>query len=166
MSNNGQSTRDAYLESCVQTATPQKLHLLLIDGAIRFALQAKRHVERDETLAAATATDRCRKVVAEMLASVRAEDSEISKNLADIYLFLYRTLVDVRFQDQTSKMDEVLQVLQIERETWSQVCQKHGSKLGPESKVPPPRALISQPAPLDLSDHNYGPAGPGFSLEA
>lgn len=166
MSNYGQSTRNSYLESSVQTASPQKLHLLLIEGAIRFALQAKQSAESGDVMAASKASDRCRKIVAEMLASVRSDQSEISKNLADIYLFLYRTLVDVQFREESSKLDDVLQVLEVERETWIQVCEKHGATLGSKSNVSPPIAPLSRTDSLDRSDHNYGPAGPGFSLEA
>lgn len=168
-----QSTRDAYLDSHVQTATPQRLHLLLIEGAIRFATQSKHHFEREDPQAAVEAIARCRKIVAEMLASVRADDSEIARSLSDIYLFLYRTLATVQFHLEPSKIDEVLRILEIERETWRLVCQKHGSLLGQgvgqsvASNSPSPLGTTVNPpsAPVNSIVDHYGPAGPGFSLE-
>ena len=43
-----------YLESKVLTAPPYRLHLMLIEGAIRFGRQAAEALERGDQVAAAT----------------------------------------------------------------------------------------------------------------
>jgi len=72
-------------------------------------------------------------------------------------------------------------VLEVERETWRQVCQKLGSKKGEEGPTPSPLPGVSAPqtapaAPLPASAPPLGPvpgssgfddsAPSGFSLEA
>ena len=120
------STREAYLSSQVNTATPQKLHLMLLDGALRFGLLAKQ--SWDDDVARDQALTRCRTITGELLASVRAYDSEISKQLADIYQFIYLTVVEGQVNADASKIDEAMQVLEVERETWRQVCDKFGAE--------------------------------------
>ena len=46
------NARDTYLETQVKTATPQKLQLMLVEGAIRFAHQAIHHWEQQDEPAA------------------------------------------------------------------------------------------------------------------
>ncbi|UCG17857.1 MAG: flagellar protein FliS, partial [Phycisphaerales bacterium] len=38
-------TPNSYLRNAVMTATPEQLHLMLYDGAIRFTLQARDAIE-------------------------------------------------------------------------------------------------------------------------
>ena len=78
------TARDSYLASQIETATPQKLQLMLIDGAIRFGSQAKHKWEEGDDEAAADALIRCHKIVGELLASVRSGESEMSHRLSDI----------------------------------------------------------------------------------
>ncbi len=120
------STREAYLSSQVNTATPQKLQLMLLDGALRFGLLAKQ--SWDDEVARGEALTRCRTIAGELLASVRGNDSEISKQLADIYQFIYLTVVEAQVNTDVSKIEEAMQVLEVERETWRQVCEKFGSE--------------------------------------
>ncbi|GAF98064.1 unnamed protein product, partial [marine sediment metagenome] len=42
------STSDRYLESAVRTAPPQKLHLMMIEAAIRFCQTANGYLEAEQ----------------------------------------------------------------------------------------------------------------------
>jgi len=161
------SAREAYVAAQVHTATPQKLQLMLIDGALRFAAVAKdswgEDVARDEALT------RCRKIMTELLASVRAGDSECSDKLADIYFFVYRTIVDAQVNVDQSKLSDAMKVLEVERETWRQVCEQFGSEqpaAGPAADashgIPAPSILTH----LGTSSTSVPAPDKGFSLEA
>ena len=163
------STREAYLSSQVNTATPQKLHLMLLEGALRFGLLAKQ--SWDDDVARGEALTRCRTITGELLASVRADDSEISKQLADIYQFIYLTVVEAQVNTDVSKIDEAMQVLEVERETWRQVCDKFGAETAKDGARLD--AEMNQPSDSPSITPHVGPrlgAGPvssdGLSLEA
>ncbi len=163
----------AYLEAAVQTATPQKLQLMLIEGAIRFATEAKENWCEPVSYELLEATRRCQSIIAELYGGIRQESSEVAKKTADLYLFLYREIVDVLAEHDPKKLDGVLEILEIERETWRQLCDAmpeapqpiDGMSAGPVEVVAADDREIEQPtygAPLT---HSSG-GEDGLSLEA
>ena len=160
---------DEYLATQVTTATPQKLQLLLIEGATRFTTQAKQLIEQGNLEAGADALVRAREIVAELLASAAGGESEIGRRLSGVYLFLFRSLSEAHNEADLDKLDEVLRVLEIERETWRMVCERFGatSNSGDQSNTIPGADAGSLPQSLPTldvqpSDTTTG----GFSLEA
>jgi len=111
-----------YLETEVLTATPQKLQLMMINGALKFANQAKSLRAHDP----ATAWEkliRCREIVAEVLGSLKPDGSEVMKTVAGIYIFLFQELTNVQADDDYERLDGVITVLEEERQTWVELCQ-------------------------------------------
>jgi len=119
-----QHARDAYLEAQVLTAPPQKLRLMLIDGAIRFARQALRHWEQQQLELAVEALVRCRAIVAELLASIDIEASPLTRRVAALYAFLYRQLTTAHAEHDRRRVEEVIEVLTVDRETWWLLCER------------------------------------------
>jgi flagellar protein FliS len=115
---------DSCLETQVRTATPQKLQLMLIEGAIRFANETVRHWGADDAEASFESLNRCRKIVSQLLHSVRPDMSEPAKRAAAVYLFLFQTLTDIQLHRERHRMPEVLKVLESERQTWQIVCEE------------------------------------------
>lgn len=119
------SPHDTYLEAQVRTATPQRLRLMLIDGALRFARQTlalwddpqQRGVCRE-------ALGRCRDIVHELYAAIRADQCPAGKTVKAVYLFLYQQLASASLTHDRQKVRDVISVLEEERETWRQVCQQ------------------------------------------
>jgi flagellar protein FliS len=103
-------------------ASPQKLQLMLIEGAMRFANEAQRHWDEGRTEAAFESLSRCRRIVAELLDNVRPEMSAAARRATAVYLFLFQTLTDIRLHRQRKRIGEVLQILEAERHTWQLVC--------------------------------------------
>lgn len=112
----------AYLESQVMTATPQKLRLMLIDGAIRLARKAVRYWQAEQNQQALKAITRCRKIVSELLSSIRLDQSELTKQAAMLYLSLYKQLTEAQLRRDSHLVHEAIVVLEVERKTWQQVC--------------------------------------------
>ena len=119
-----QDVQATYLEAAVQTATPQKLRLMLIDGAIRFATRAKQQWCRPISYEVLEDLRRCQQIVAELYSSVRRDENDVAQKTADLYLFLYREVLAAPADTDTTRLDGVLRVLEIERETWRQVCEQ------------------------------------------
>jgi flagellar protein FliS len=115
-----------YLESKVLTAPSYRLHLMLIDGAIRFGRQASEALRRGEPLAAATPLLRVIDIVGEMLAGVRNQDAELNKQLTDLYWFLFRLASEAKIHSDAEKLAVLLRLLEYERQSWQMLCDKLG----------------------------------------
>jgi len=158
------SARENYLATEVMTATPQKLQLMLIEAAIRSAQMARQkwHDEKDDE--ACESLIHAQQVVGEMLASLNREVApELVEKVAAVYIFVFRSLMEANQQRSEEKLDDALRVLEIERETWRQVCEKLGSKKKPEER---PAAAEHIPDLTPNSDATVESSGTGFSLEA
>jgi flagellar protein FliS len=116
------NVHDSHLETQALTATPQKLQLMLIEGAIRFANETVKHWNENEAEAACESLIRCRKIVSELLNNVRPDMSEAGKRAASVYLYLFQTLTDIQLHREQRLMADVLKVLEVERETWQTAC--------------------------------------------
>ncbi|MCC9607661.1 flagellar protein FliS [Blastopirellula sp. JC732] len=114
---------NSYLETEVLTATPQKLQMLLIGGAIRFAQQAQHLKDAGQDEAAWEALLRCRGIITEILINIRPQVTPLAGQVAGIYLYLFRELSDIQISDQYEKISSLIPVLEEERETWRQLCE-------------------------------------------
>lgn len=113
---------NSYLETEVLTATPQKLQLMLIGGAIRFANQAQQLKTAGQDEAAWEALLRCRGIITEILINIKPQITPLAGQVAGIYLYLFRELSDIQISDQYEKIASLVPVLEEERETWRQLC--------------------------------------------
>ncbi len=86
----GIPTNSQYLESKLLTAPPQRLHLLLIEGAIRFGRQAEALLRRNDVIAADTFLMRAIDIAGELLVAVRQNKSAINDKLASFYGYVFR----------------------------------------------------------------------------
>lgn len=132
--------RDAYLHTEVMTATPQKLQLMLIEAMMRFARQAQVHWQQGQDEQAGEAVIRCQEIVSELLCGLRPEQNpELTQQIAAIYMFLFRRLCDAHVGHDSQAIDDVVRVLEVERETWRQVCEQLGSRL----EIPAPHINVA-----------------------
>ena len=146
-----------YLESKVLTASPQRLHLMLIEGAIRVGRQAEESLRKGERAAAATPLLRMIDIVGELLAAVRANKSDLNKKIADQYWFLLRRVSEAKINSNAEALAEALRLLDYERQTWQLLCEKLSADTQTGPTVPHPKALAASRA---------NGAKSGFSVEA
>lgn len=143
--------RDTYLEARVLTAPPQRLHLMLIEGALRYGRKAEEALRRGDSVEASPALVRTIDILGEMLASVRQKKTELNRKIADFYWFLFRRVTEAKISDDADKLAEVLELLEYERQTWQLVCDRLESE--------------TSHAPLPVRTP-YAGAAPSLSLEA
>lgn len=113
----------AYLETQIITATPQKLRLLLIEGAIRFANQAVAAYEAGNQQECFDLIARCRDIGSELLIAINPDGHEITNATRSIYGFVIVALAEAELKQSLDKIPGVLRVLEEERITWTQVCE-------------------------------------------
>ena len=114
-----------YLRDAVLTATPEQLHLMLYDGAIRNATQAREAILRKDYETSYEKLTRAQHIMLEMQNGLNYDvNRELCERVAAIYGFLYRKLVDANIHRRVEDIDDALKVLRIERETWQILVDK------------------------------------------
>src|SRR5262245_48590612 len=116
--------RDAYLETQVLTATPQRLRLMLIEGAIRKVTAAQAAFDTGDWPKASADLGHCRDIVTELIAGIDPEQTPVAKQILSVYMFLYSALVESQFGRDAGNLKDILRVLEEERQTWRAVCEQ------------------------------------------
>jgi len=166
------SARDSYLTTEVMTATPQRLQLLLLDGAVRYCEQARQHWEDSDFGPATESLIRAQDIISEILSNLNKEvDAELVKKVAAIYAFIFRCLMEACILRDVKKLDDAVRILHIERETWRALGEQVGSPPAASARVDstsfqdqpalPAAPPVMETDPLTMDEYTGG-----FSLDA
>jgi flagellar secretion chaperone FliS len=120
---------NTYLEQQVFTATPQKLRLMLIEGAVRFsqrAIEAHAQQNREDFQ---NKMIRTRDIVCELLTSIQNVKNDITNQARALYAFLLRECTEIQLTEAGERLTGVIKVLEEERITWSKLCEMHPKTL-------------------------------------
>jgi flagellar protein FliS len=126
-----------YLESKVLTSPPHRLHLMLIEGALRFGRQADEALRRGDRTAASAPMLRVMDIVGEMLAGVRGQKSAVNTRLSELYWFLFRLVSEAKLESDGEKLAAAMRLLEYERQTWQMACDKVGGGSRPPATTSP-----------------------------
>ena len=108
-----------YLRTKIFTATPEQLQLMLYDGALRFGEQARVALEQKNYEQSYNMISRCQKIITEMHSSLKPDVApDLCKKMSALYNFIYMKLVDANLEHEVAKLDEALNILRYQRETW------------------------------------------------
>ncbi|NOZ38709.1 MAG: flagellar protein FliS [Planctomycetes bacterium] len=159
-----QPSREQYLESKVFTASQPQLHMMLLDGALRFGNQAKEiWAEKSDFSLVEQPLTRMFDIVEELLQGLACGEGEISAQLAEQYAFVYRELAVCRINENLDLLDGCMDILSFQRETWNLASEQM------ESEQAAPKVAQSKPTmphmPL-MDSGNTTQVSAGFSLEA
>jgi len=152
--------RQNYLQADVQTATPQKLQLMLVEAAIKNVHRTKKAWEEERFEAAFDSLALAQDIIAEILSSLDKENNpDLAGKIASIYVFIFRCLTEGGMTHDPNKLDDALRVLNAERETWRQVCEKFGTSVDGKSSGAGSSSGVHSSARLDLSTDSVGRSG-------
>ena len=112
----------SYQENAVLTATPERLVVMLYDGAGRFLRQSAAAMRAGEIERSNRAMQRGEAIVDELLATLNMDAGELAESLRDLYLFCRRTLNEARVDRYAEKIDAVCGLLADLRSSWAQVA--------------------------------------------
>jgi flagellar protein FliS len=134
---------DTYLRTKVMTATPEQLQLMLYDGALRFAEQAKSALQKGDFEQSYNAISRAQKIITELSCSLKHELApDLCGRLSSLYNFVYRKLLEANIDHNLSAVDEALSILRYQRETWALLLEQLGKK-----KAAAAATMIDMPSP-------------------
>ena len=132
-----------YLRTRVMTATPEQLQMMLYDGAIRFAEQAKAALEAEDYEKSYAAISRVQKILTEMSCGLKHDVlPELCEKLSALYSYVYRRLIDANVKRDAEALEEAITLLRYQRETWSLLLEQLG-----KAKAGIAAAKINMPAP-------------------
>ncbi|MCP3904958.1 MAG: flagellar export chaperone FliS [Planctomycetes bacterium] len=121
------TTPNPYLRTKVMTASPAELRLMLLDGAIKFLRQGKAGLESQDYEASYTGLSRCQNILMELINALQPEQSpDVCDKLAGLYTFMYTRLINASTERDPAIAQEVLDLLEYERETWVLVMDQLG----------------------------------------
>lgn len=116
-----------YLRTKVLTATPEQLQLMLYDGAIRFAEQAKIALGEKNFEQSFTLLSKAQKIITELNCGLKHDVApDLCGKLAALYNFVFRKLVEANTEHTIAPLDEALKILNYQRETWQLLLQQVG----------------------------------------
>src|SRR3954470_18935457 len=116
-----------YLRMRVMTATPEQLQMMLYDGAIRFAEQARTALQEKNYEKSYHLISRVQKILAEMSGSLKHDIfPELCGKLSALYNFAYRKLIEANVDHTIESLDEAVNVLRYQRETWALLLDQLG----------------------------------------
>ena len=121
-------THDAsaeYLRNAVNTASPEQLHMMLLDGAVRFSKQAREAIEKRDYETSCDKLIRAQKIIVQLQNGLRPEvNRELCEQMASLYSFIYNRLVDANLAHEVKPIDDALVILHEQQDTWRIVIDK------------------------------------------
>lgn len=113
---------NAYRESAVLTASPERLVILLYDGARRFLTQASVAMTEGRHDVASDRLGRAEAIIDELLETLDLSAGEVAERLQGLYLFFRRHLFEARMHQDAERADAVNRLMGELRDAWAEVA--------------------------------------------
>lgn len=111
-----------YRKTSVETATPEKLLLMLFDGAIKFSRQAKQELEKGNIAQAHEFLIKTQNILSELHDTVDIDAGEVAKNLKGLYAFYRLEVVKANVQKDAKLLGPVIDFLVDFRTMWEEAA--------------------------------------------
>ena len=113
----------AYKQQSIMTAPPERLVVMLYDGAIRFFFQSAAALREGARPIALERMQRGEAIIDHLIGTLDMErGGAIAQNLEGIYVFCKRLLMEARADNDAEKVDLVRGYLAELRESWAQLA--------------------------------------------
>lgn len=108
-----------YQATQIQTASTGELVLLLYDGAVRFLSRAQAALAERRLDDASADLVRAQEIMLELLAGLDlGRGGVLAANLRELYLFIYKTLLEANLRKDGTAIATVLRLLEPVRSAW------------------------------------------------
>lgn len=135
------------------TASPQQLHLLVVEGALRNARLARETMQQSDRAEAGEALAVCRDLLTELIGGLNPQHApELAAQLKAMFTSMYYQLMEADIHWDAARVDKVIDALAIHRDTWLEVLSGLGQQAG-----------TATASAGDAAGGATGPAGPSFA---
>lgn len=98
---------------------------MLLEGAIRFTKQGREGLAQSDHEATYEGLSQAKAIIMELINALRPEVApELCERMTALYVFMYKRLVDANLEKRVDMVDDVLRLLEYERETWVMLMDK------------------------------------------
>jgi flagellar protein FliS len=114
---------NVYRQTEAQSRTPLELVVMLYDGALRFAAQARTAIERKDIPARREAISRALAIMSELQSTLNIEKGgAIAESLDGLYVYITGRLLDGASKQDLRPIDEATNVLTTLRDAWATIA--------------------------------------------
>jgi flagellar secretion chaperone FliS len=118
------TAQQAYRDSAILTAPPERLVVMLYDGANRFLIQGATAMRAGDLTMMNDRLRRAEAIITELRATLDMSAGEVASNLESIYSFCQRLLLEARLNQDAEKIEQVAKLLRELRDAWDEVAGK------------------------------------------
>ncbi|HKN93320.1 MAG TPA: flagellar export chaperone FliS [Thermoleophilaceae bacterium] len=113
----------AYKESAILTAPPERLVVMLYDGIRRFLYQAAVAMREGNIESTNNRLQRAEAIIDELNATLdMSAGGEVASNLRSLYVFSKRHLMQARLKRSPEMIEEVSKILDTVGDAWRQIA--------------------------------------------
>ena len=119
----GKNPTRAYLAQRIDTASPEELAAMLLEGAERFLLQAAAAIRRNEIMEKARLVDRVSQIMQKLLGMLNPDaDRQLVDKLHGIYIWWIKEMFEGSRFNQPEQLEQVVRQMEAMREAWAQLA--------------------------------------------
>jgi flagellar protein FliS len=138
-----------YLESLIQSASPARLRLLLIEKAVGLCdLLSGQWQDSPESASWDGPSIQLADILTELLSGVSQGNTPVAKKVADLYVFLIQHQNKAVEAGDATMIAEIRKVLDTEAETWRMVCAQSASVNENRSTTPASKSIAPMDRPI------------------
>lgn len=109
-----------YKKNQINTATPEKLTLMLYNGAIKFCNIASEAIDENNINLAHTNIIKAQNIITHFRATLDFK-YPVAQEFENVYSYVFERLVEANLKKDKEILEEVLEHLREMRDTWSEV---------------------------------------------
>lgn len=114
-----------YQQTQIQTATPEKLLIMLYNGAINFLNKSKVYMEEKDFAQTNTFLLKAQAIITEFMNTIDWEPNpDFAQNLYSLYEFMNYTLIQANIHKDPAKVDIVIDLLKTLKSAWEEAAIK------------------------------------------
>ncbi len=125
-----------YTKTNVETASQGKLVVMLFNGAIQRAEEAKRQIEKGRLQEVHNNLVRAQEIMGELRGALNMQAGEIATNLDRIYEFCQHLLIKANVQKSPAPIEDAVRLMTDMRDTWEEAFKQAAAEAaGPAPQI-------------------------------
>lgn len=116
-----QQKMNAYTRVDVETASQGKLIVMLFNGAIKRAEEAKRQMERGDRQSVHNNLIRAQEIMAELRGALNMKAGDVASNLDRIYEYFQHLLITGNVRKDPQPVSDAIDMMSEMRDTWAEL---------------------------------------------